>query len=158
VALTFKEPHAAGWNAADFFLADTLLLPAGVFSEVGRRPVVAGLGHSLGFGDLAGQHNAIGRIFADMQSNLGALINGDFRLDVHDAMDRPVLCLFEARTEQLRTNVADRTMQRPFPEIKTIISEDANVVLKFRPDVATIVGYPESVIHMDVTDWTKVVG
>lgn len=151
---TASMPHRAGWNILDFVPADVAVL-TGAFRELGRKTVAVGEGFTLGFANLAGQENALGRIFMDSQLAAGAgACDGDIRFDLHDPADRCVRTILEARTEQLRTSPTVRPYMTPLPEIRAPrIGPNWSIVLKIRPDANGTFGIPESLLWMDVTQW-----
>ena len=135
----------------DILLSATQVLVADTFQKVGEYTVLAGEAIQAGFGSLAGQHSAEGRVYVDLQDDAAADYDGVVRLEVHNARDRHQETLFESRTEVLRTSATDRTQQLPFPKIAGAIGQDAKLVLTFKPDDAGTLHQDNTNIAMDAT-------
>jgi uncharacterized protein YneR len=126
---------------------------AGTFMKVGEYKVQAGEMVSMGFGQQSGQQNAQGRIFADLKNGATTPVdlNGTIRFSVYSAQDRPLEIISEYRTETLRTDVSDRTLQVPLPEDDLWISEDKKLVLEFQSDTSDTVTAANSTVIIDMT-------
>lgn len=147
------NPYRSALTAADLLDADTACV-AGKFVEVGRYTVPAGMAICLGYGGLAGQDQAEGRIYSKLQKAGPAAVPGMVRLVLLDPQDRPVETLFEARTEQLETSATDRTQQMPFPEHPAKFGEDWTLSFQLKGDAADTVDVSICTLFMEVTTFT----
>lgn len=149
----FRSPFPTSLNTSQVITSATVALVAGQMVEIGRFTVQAGVGLTLGQGAAEGQDSAIGRIYANFRNTTPADVNGMFRIDVENASKRVVKTIFERRSEQLRTDVADRRKQIPFPQIKGIAGEDVSYVFRFMADAAGTLSQAQSTISLDATSW-----
>lgn len=122
----------------------------GQFVKLGERKVEAGELITIGYGMQSGQQSAQGRIYANISTSTGG-INGTLRLSVYSPQNRPLKILAEYRAETLRTDANDRTLQVPFPENMTWISEDNKLVVEFMADATGSVDKANTEILMDTT-------
>lgn len=127
----------------------------GQFFVIGEYKVEAGEMIRLGYGANDTMEGANGRIYVDLRDNSaapGVAIDGTIRFSVHTPQGRPVRVLAEYRTETLRSDLANRTLQIPFASNNfPFISEDKKLIVEFQPDANTTVGVANSKLLMDVT-------
>lgn len=141
---------------ADFMSADVACVN-GQWNQIGQYIVPAGSIVGLGYGDLHGQQDANGRIFADLRDSStapGVAINGYLQFAYYDASDHPIKIVQEYRTDVLRQNSTDRTKQITFPVDTDAVSRDKKVKIFFKPDGTsgtTTVSKTNSSLLMDVT-------
>lgn len=151
-----RNPHQSAYTRANFFTVNTASLPAGRFSELGRVVIPAGTAVALGFGELEGQDSSRGRIVMDVRdagTPPGLVVNGVVRFDLHTPQDFVERTIYQERTENLRTSLTDRTQQSAMPIIPDVVGEDWAIVLKFNPDVATIVGAANTILTVSSTNF-----
>jgi hypothetical protein len=131
---------------------------AGQPIRLGEYKVQAGELVSLGYANNESQEGAAGRIYVDIKNNAavpGANIEGTVRFAIYSPQNRHMETLVEYRTETLRTDKANRTLQVPFPSsMFPFIREDRKLVLEFIADAAGTVGKANSTILMDMTTQT----
>lgn len=143
-------------TTSDFMSSgSTVACTAGLFTRLGARTIQAGELLSPGFGNQSGQQDAQGRIFIDLRDNgttPGAQVAGKVRLTVYTPQDRPLVILYEFRTETLNQNNNDRTKLLSFPESLYQISEDKKLVLEFCPDSTVTVGATNTKMVIDITE------
>lgn len=144
------EIFRSAFTQADLIKAAETDCIAGNPIKLGEYVVPAGELVSIGYGNLNGQQNATGRIYADLQSSTGA-VDGLLRISAFSPQDRPKEILREYRTETLRQNATDRTKQVPFEEHQLAISEDKKIVLEFIADTTVKVDKSKSKLLMDIT-------
>lgn len=111
------DEFVAAWNSAAILSASTALV-AGQFIQVGSILVPAGTVYVLGSGTHRAQESATGRIYMDLRDTTaspGAQIQGFVRWVLVDPQSRIRATIWEGRSEQLRTTLADRRQQLPFP-------------------------------------------
>lgn len=154
--MAMMNPFRSAMKTLDFMSADVAVI-AGEWYTLGKFTCPAGVGKAIGYGPGRGQAEAEGRIYADFRDNAvapGAVINGMIRIEAWDPQDRVERVLFEARTEQLRTSATDRTQQLAFPERIPGISKDWKLALRFKADANVTVSRTNTVLLMDVTEYT----
>lgn len=144
------EIFRSAFTKADLIKNASTTCVAGNPIVLGMYEVPAGELVSIGYGNLAGQESATGRIYIDLQSATGA-VEGLVRISAFSPQNRPYEILREYRTETLRQNASDRTKQIPFPEHELYVSEDKKIVLEFIADSAVTVDKSKSTILMDIT-------
>lgn len=150
--VTVNNPHRSGFNAGKFtFLAQALTTTT--YTEVARITVPVGIAYAIGYGDLQGQDNAVGRVYMATETSTSAEIKGAIRIDLHDTQDRVVKTLFEARTEELHTTLSDRRQQIPFPSIKDVATQNMSIVVKMKADTALTPSGANCTWFMDVTEF-----
>lgn len=152
---TITQVYRSAMKEDDFLKADTGV-SKGSFIKIGEYTVLAGELVRLGYGDNNTQNGAQGRIFADIKDNAvapGANLDGTLRISVHSAQGQPLKVLAQYRTETLRTNISDRSLQIPFPNTAfPYVSRDKKIVLEFSPDVdGKTVGATNTTILFDIT-------
>jgi hypothetical protein len=138
-------------TANDLISAATVTLTAGQYTKLGEYKVQAGETVEVGFGVLSGMDNAIGRIYALMQTSAPAEIKGKLRLQLYSPQDRPLEIIWELRTEALNTSSSDRTKQTPLPECNIVATEDKKIVLEFLPDSTATLTKANCTLIMDTT-------
>lgn len=143
------EIFRSAFTVNDLIKADTVCV-AGNPSKLGEYVVPAGELVSVGYGSLAGQESAQGRIFLDIQSDTKAE-NGIIRISAHSPQNRPREIIREYRTEVIRQAESDRTKQVPFPEHDLWVTEDKKIVLEFIADADCTVSKAKSKVLMDIT-------
>jgi hypothetical protein len=144
------------FTKAELISAATVGVVAGAAAVLGKYAVQAGEAIKLGFGNLSGQENAIGRLYMQFKDTTGTpvLLSGTVRLSIWSPQDRPIAIIGEWRTEQLDTVATDRTKQIPMPEDIYKITEDKKVVLEFISDTTATLSKANSTIVMDITRFT----
>jgi hypothetical protein len=148
------EVYRSAFTKDKLINSATVQLVAAEFVKLGEYKVEAGEMVSIGYGQQSGQQNAQGRIYVDLKDNgvaPGLDLNGTVRLSVYSPQNRPIEILGEWRTETLRTDITDRTLQVPFPEDDLWISEDKKLVLEFASDGSEVLGKTNSTYIMDIT-------
>jgi hypothetical protein len=149
------ETYRSALTQADLISGATVVCNAGQYNKLGEYKILAGEVLAVGFGPQSGMDNAQGRIYADLRDNAaapGVAVNGMLRLEVYSPKDRPMVTVFEFRTEVLRTSAADRTKQIPLPEGDFFLSEDKKYVLSFKPDATVTIGKANTFIILDTTE------
>lgn len=144
------EFYRSALTQADLIANASTNTVAGQFVKLGERKIYAGEQIALGFAESAGQDNAVGRLFIDLQ-NATVAVEGTVRISIFSPQNRPLVTLHEFRTETLRHGAADRSLQVPFPVGSAWSSEDKKLVLEFMADTTGIVDRNRSKILMDVT-------
>lgn len=153
--ISVSNPHRSGFNAAKFtFLAQVLTTTT--YTEVARITVPVGVAYALGYGTMAGQDNAQGRVYMDTETSTPAEIKGAIRIDLHDSQDRVVKTLFEARSEETHTSVSDRRQQLPFPSISDVATQNMAIVVKMKADAALTPSAANCSWFMDATEFDAV--
>lgn len=131
----------------------------GQYVEIARYIVVAGQGIALGYGNLAGQSDAIGRIYMKIIDDTAGDVTlepGMIRIEARNPQDRPIATLFEARTEDLNCNAlasptpADKVS---FPMMKDVLTEDFAIVVLLKADAADILDTTDCVMSIDITNF-----
>lgn len=139
----------------DHLLSGDVAVVSGSYMKIGEFKVQAGEMYSLGYGQNESQEGSPGRIYMDLKDNStapGVNVNGILRFSVHTPQGRPIRTLAEFRTETLRTDVNNRTLQVPFPSAKfPYVSEDKKIVIEFLADADTTISKSNSTIVMDTT-------
>lgn len=152
------RPFRSTLNKANLFAADKAVV-AGEFVQLGKYTIPAGVAIAPGYGAMEGQDTAAGRILIAMMNNAaapGVAIEGLLRLSVRNPQDRPVMILWESRTERVRLGATDPKIQVPFPWMNAIATEDFSLVLEFRADAAGTAGSANSTCLVDVTTYDAV--
>ncbi|MBX6773019.1 MAG: hypothetical protein IRY83_14920 [Chloroflexi bacterium] len=149
--IAVSNPHRSALNQAALAWKGTPLTADGTFQEIARYTVPEGEAVAIGYGQQSGQDSAIGRIYALIKDSANAAVNGQVRIDLHDPQDRATITLFEARTEQLATDQADRRKQLPFPSGRDVATQNWSLVIKIAPDSAATPSQANSVLVLDVT-------
>lgn len=148
------EQYRSAYNTAKFMAAD-VAVSAGVFTKIGSYQVSAGELVSLGYGANESQEGSPGRIYVDVRDNTvspGAKKDGILRISVWSPQDRPLKVLAEFRTETLRTDAVNRTLQVPLPSSAfPFVTKDKKIVVEYKSDVATTVSATNTIMLMDVT-------
>jgi hypothetical protein len=123
----------------DFMTAD-IALTQNQFVEIGKFVIGAGRYITPGWGYLSSQADADGRIFFHPETTAQADISGTLLISLYTPEDRHYADLFEDRTENLYTNIADRTKQLPFPEMVDAGGSGKDWIIKlfFKSDTAAI--------------------
>ena len=157
MAKRLANPYRSTFRAANFATADVTMI-ANQYVEYGRYTVPAGQGVALGYGALAGQDSAIGRIYMKFIDDTAGDVTpeeGMVRIEIRNPQDRPVKTLFEGRTEALRTLIASPASNEmmPFPMMADVITEDFAIVVLFRADAADIIQWDFTVFMMDYTNF-----
>lgn len=134
------------------FLSGDVAVVNGSFIKIGEYQVKAGELKMLGYGDNESQAAAPGRIYVDMKDTANAAMDGVIRFAVHHPSGQPLRTLAEYRTEALRTNLSDRTLQIPFPSNNVMVSEDKKIVIEFNPDADGTVSKTNTKMLMDATE------
>lgn len=145
-----NEIFRSAFTKADLIKEVSTQCVAGNPIILGMYEIPAGELVSIGYGSLAGQESAPGRIYIDLQSSTAA-VEGLVRISAFSPQNRPIEIMREYRTETLRQNSTDRTKQIPFPEHEAYISEDKKIVLEFIADTTVTVDKAKSTILMDIT-------
>lgn len=124
---------------------------------LGKYTISAGEMVQLGYGNLNAQESAEGRIFVDIRDNgvsPGLKKEGLVRFTVYSPQGRPLRILGEFRSEQLRTDATNRTLQIPFPSNSfPAVSEDKYIALEFVPDTTFTCSKTNTVILFDVSQY-----
>lgn len=124
----------------------------GSFIKLGEYKVEAGERIATGYGGHTGQDQAEGRIHLDLETDVAdTKINGVVRLMAVSPQDHPLEVLSEFRSETLRTNINDRSLQIAFPEHSSMLSEDIKLGLYFKPDTNGTVSQTNTDLIMDIT-------
>jgi hypothetical protein len=150
-----KNPFRTTLNKGSLMSGD-VVASATQYVELGRFTVQAGVALAVGFGAMEGQDSAAGRVYIDLKDTTaapGAAVNGQLRIDIHNAQDRVQSTIWEARTESVRSSASDRTQQLPMPWINAVATEDVAFVFKFKSDTAVTVSKTNSTILMDGTSY-----
>jgi regulator of extracellular matrix RemA (YlzA/DUF370 family) len=145
------ERFRSAFTIASFGLATTIVCNAGQFTKLGQYVVSAGELISIGYGNLSGMDNAIGRIYAKFQNATPAAVSGVLRISIVSPQDRPLKIMHEFRTEALDTSSTDRTKQTPLSIGLEDISEDTKIVLEFKPDTTATLTTANCTMVMDIT-------
>lgn len=143
----------SAFKLSDFMSADTAVV-TGQWNKLGQVQINPGQIIALGFGELAGQQDASGRVFIDIRDNTaspGAVFEGTIQLAIYDANDHPLMVLDEYRTEQVRTSSTDRREQIALPFNNVYASQYKKYCLFFKPDVAGTISHTNSKLLMDTT-------
>lgn len=130
------ERYRSAFTKADLVSGTTVPIVAGQYNKLGEYKVQAGETISIGYGQLSGMDNAIGRIYGVIKDSAAtpAELKGKLRLSIYSPQDRPMKIMQEWRTEAINTSSSDRTKQTPLPEGIEEITEDKKIVLEFLPD------------------------
>lgn len=126
----------------------------GSYMKIGEFKVEAGEMHSIGFGTNSSQEGAEGRAYIDLKDNATTPgeVNGILRISVHSPQGRPIKTLAEFRTETLRTDKSNRTLQIPLPSTRfPYVSEDKKIVIEFLSDATTTISKANSTVLLDTT-------
>jgi hypothetical protein len=139
----------------DDLMDGDVVLKAGEYNKVGEMKIVAGEHILLGYGENESQEGSPGRIYVDMKDNAaapGANIEGTVRIRAMSPRRSHLTTYAEYRTEQLRTDKNNRTLQIPFPSQPQWpwISEDKILVVELLPDAAATLSKANSTILFDV--------
>jgi hypothetical protein len=149
------ETYRSAFTKDKLMSGDTAVV-TGSYQNIGEFKVEAGQMIQLGFGANDTQEGANGRIYVDLKDNAaapGANVDGTIRFSVHSPQGRPLRVLGEYRTETLRTDKSNRTLQIPFASNgMPFVSEDKKLVVEFLPDGNTTIGKANSFIIFDVTE------
>jgi hypothetical protein len=132
-------------------ISGDIVLSAGQYNKLGQYVVQAGEQISIGYGSQGGMDNAVGRIYAMLNTSVPAEIKGKLRLSIYSPQDRPMRIIWEMRTEALNTVATDRTKQTPLPESIELVTEDKKIVLEFLPDAAATLSKAQSTLFFDIT-------
>lgn len=139
----------------DKLMTGDVAVVAGQYVKIGEYIVQAGEMIQLGYGTNDSQEGASGRIYVDVKNNAvapGANLEGIVRFTVLTPQRRPLRILGEFRTETLRTDKTNRTLQVPFPSNgMPFVSEDKILVVEFVPDASGTVGKTNTTILFDIT-------
>lgn len=130
------ERYRSAFTKNDLISGATVPIVLGQYNKLGQYVVSAGETISVGFGQLSGMDNAIGRIYGILKDSAATPVElkGKLRLSIYSPQDRPMKIVWELRTESLNTSAADRTKQTPLPEGIEEVTEDKKIVLEFLPD------------------------
>lgn len=154
MAISIQETFRSAMTA-DTLLKDTTVT-AGQYHVIGEFKVEAGQLIRLGYGSNDSQEGANGRLYLDLKDNSaspGVAIDGVVRFTVHSPQGRPIRILAEYRTETLRTDKSNRTLQIPFAANNfPYISEDKKLIVEFKPDANGTVGKVNTDLIMDITE------
>lgn len=140
--------------ASDFQSAD-VLCTAGQYTEFGRYVIGSGRYVTLGWGYLASQSDADGRIYFNPETTVAAAMTGTLLISVFTPEDRHFMDLFEDRTENLFTSATDRTKQLPFPETGEGYGKDWILKLFFKPDATGTIDFGTTELVMAITIESK---
>lgn len=149
------ESYRSAFTTAKLMTADVSAV-AGQPIILGKYTVQAGEVIQLGYGDLNAQESAEGRIFIDIRDNgvsPGVVKEGLIRFTAYTPQGRPQRILGEFRTEQLRTDKTNRTLQIPFPGMPFGIGEDKYIAVEFVPDTTATISKTNTIILFDVTQY-----
>jgi hypothetical protein len=141
-------------------LAD--LTPAALTGVVGswirfaKYVVPAGQRLLLGYGLTAGQANAQGRAFVDLNTVAPAHITGKIRVVLCTPDDRPIRVLWTADLTKLETAVGDPTKQEPFPIREAGAGRDYILSFEVLLDAAVLINIAASTLTMDITRYSRV--
>lgn len=139
----------------DKLMTGDVVVTAGQYITLGQYQVMAGEMIQLGYGANDSQEGATGRVFADIRATgtaPGTQLEGILRFTVLSPQKRPLRILGEFRTETLRTDKTNRTLQVPFASNgMPFISEDKYLVVEFVPDTSGTVGKANTTILFDIT-------
>jgi hypothetical protein len=157
MAYKLSNPYRSTFKATDFAAADVTMV-ANQYVEYGRYTVKAGQGVALGYGALAGQDSATGRIYAKfIDDTFGDVTveEGMVRIEIRNPQDRPVKTIFEARTEALRTMVAAPSSDQliPLPMMADVVTEDFSIVILFKADAADTIQFDFTKMSIDYTNF-----
>lgn len=137
----------------DHVMSGDVAVTTGSFHKIGEYKVEAGEMVSLGYGQNETQEGAPGRIYIDLKDDANAEMNGLLRFAAHSPQGRPLKIMAEYRTETLRTDLSNRTLQVPFPSTNfPYLSEDKKLVVEFLPDASGTVSKANSKIIFDITN------
>lgn len=147
------EKYNTTLTQADLFDESTISCSAGVPVKIGEYQVQAGEEIAIGYGPFAGQQDAIGRFFAAIYDDTAtpAIEPGQVRLSVWDPQNRPILVLWEGRTETTNMGLTDRSQRVPMPEHNVNLTEDQKLILEFISDAADTIVKASSTIALDCT-------
>lgn len=149
------EQFRSALNKDNLMSAATISLVQGQTLKIGEYEVKAGQMIRLGFGENESQEGALGRIYVALKDTTGTPVDldGKLRFSVHSPQGRPLRVLAEYRTETLRSDANNRTLQVPFPvNGMPFISEDKKLVLEFISDTNATLSKANSKILFDITD------
>lgn len=136
----------------DHLMSSDVSVVSGSYMKIGEFKVEAGEMYSLGYGQNESQEGSPGRIYVDLKSDANANVDGILRFSVHTPQGRPIRTLAEFRTETLRTDKNNRTLQVPFPSAKfPYVSEDKKIVVEFLADANATIGKANTTMVMDTT-------
>jgi hypothetical protein len=142
-----------GFNGAAM-AGTTAACAVNLYTEIGRLMVPAGRRYALGAGAFAKLNEANGRIYANVFNDAlspGALIPGSLRIELHDPTDRPVLTLWEMRTDAQGLASTTPSEQPVLPHMSPSGSFNYSLVLKLLPDVAATFGAANSAFSISYT-------
>lgn len=132
---------------------------AGSMVDLGVYIVPAGIGVSIGYGSEEAQNTATGRIKIDLRKTgaaPGVVINGLIRIEVRNARGNPIDgqgIIFEARTEELRTDSIEVSNRVVLAKHEIIARPDRQYALQFRADVTGVVSSANSSILINTTNF-----
>lgn len=147
------QEHHDTFNLARLGAVDTALV-AGQYRRVGLYTCPAATAVGAGYGDLAGQETAEGRIYFNAVDDAapGVAFDGYVRLSVLDPQQRVLATIYQGRTEDLRLGAADQRLRRVLKEIpQAWITQDYSMELQINPDAAVTFGAANSTLLMSVT-------
>jgi hypothetical protein len=148
------EQYRSAFTIPKFMSAD-VACTAGVFTKLGAYTIQAGELVSLGYGANESQEGSPGRVYFDIRDNgtsPGVVKDGVIRISVWSPQDRPLKVLAEFRTETLRTDKVNRTLQVPFPSSGfPFVTKDKKIVIEYKADTTATISATNSFIIMDVT-------
>lgn len=139
----------------DNFMTASKAVIAGEFTKIGEYKVQAGEIIEVGYGGIASQSDAIGRIYAKFATSASAEVTGKLRMHVYSPQNRPLRIIHEFHTSALNTVETDRTKQTPLPYSDIQIGEDYKLVLEFEPDANATIDPTKSKLIMDMTQSVK---
>lgn len=134
-------------------------LQEGQYVDLAVYTVEAQTQYNVGFGKADRPENQ-GRFFAAFDDGAGAEVSGKVRIVTRTAQDkRPDTDVSGISTARLNTNVNDRRLQYPLPEIVDTprVGEDSKIVLQFKlkPGSAGVaIDQAASTILLDVTEYS----
>lgn len=138
----------------EHFMSGDVNVVTGSYIKLGEFKVEAGEMHSLGYGSNESMEGSPGRIYIDLKDGEATPgnVDGTLRFAVHTPQGRPIKTLAEYRTQTLRTDPNNRTLQIPFPSSNfPFISEDKKIVIEFLADADKTVSKANSTMIMDTT-------
>lgn len=149
------ETYRSAFTKDKLAIGTTTSVVAGQSIQLGKYQVQAGEMIQLGYGANDSQEGASGRIYIDIKDNgtaPGTNVEGVVRFTVYSPQMRPIRILAEFRTETLRTDKTNRTLQVPFASNgMPFVSEDKYLIMEFVPDTNATVGKVNSTVLFDVT-------
>lgn len=140
------------FNKDKLGIIDGTLLPVNTYTKVASYKVSAKEFVSLGQGKNETQEGALGRIFGDLKDDTNANIDGLVRFSVWTPSNHPKGMMIELHTNQLRTDINDRTKQYPLPESWfKWVTQDDQIVIEVMPETQATLSKANSTLYVDVT-------